>query len=77
MSDCFDHFYDAMESMEQAYLWGEIEPGDSRGPEPKRCNYCHTYLLHWGKTEKGWRLHDSEGALHKCKNGKKIIFKKH
>ena len=32
MSDCFDHAFDAMESREQAKLWGCSEPSFNRDP---------------------------------------------
>ena len=70
MSDTFDHLYDAMESMEQAYLWGEIEPTESSEPNQKRCNYCGTFPLYWGNTQDGWRLFTKSDEKHICKNKK-------
>lgn len=31
------------------------------------CKYCHTYLLRWTQTDKGWRMIDQQGEIHSCK----------
>lgn len=39
------------------------------GGEPrilKVCRNCKVGGLHWVKTEKGWRLHDSNENIHTC-----------
>lgn len=35
------------------------------------CKYCGKAGFQWKETEAGWRLHDEEGELHRCKEYKK------
>jgi hypothetical protein len=41
--------------------------GPSRGPQPKRCKFCHEYPLYWYEPwPHHWRLRRADGAPHKC-----------
>lgn len=37
------------------------------GPAGIGCRYCLAGPLYWGETAKGWRLFESRGKLHECK----------
>lgn len=60
-------------SMEDPWDWDDEywcqydrEPEDQYSL-PKTCKHCGANWLHWGITERGWRLFTEGNKLHVCK----------
>lgn len=47
--------------------FNEEWPGEYYGePTRKVCRYCNLGGLHWGMTDKGWRLFGDDNKQHRC-----------
>jgi hypothetical protein len=42
-----------------------------RSERPVQCKFCKRDFLTWIQTSQGWRLSESDGSLHSCKEYKK------
>ena len=62
MSDCFNHGFQAYQSMED-----NDGSEDSYLKQKLECKYCFETKVHWKLTDKGWRLHNRDGTIHMCK----------
>lgn len=67
MSDCFDHFADACDD----FWFGRTYNGEPDNwiytPKRKTCKFCEQPNLNWKETEHGWRLVNTLGKIHLCK----------
>lgn len=71
MGEMADFFLDQQfDGYDCANEWNDedIDHDFRTGPDPKSCNKCGESDLFWRHTDDGWRLVDTNGLLHQCKN---------
>ena len=61
MSDCFDHAFEAYESLDR----DDWEDSGYSTHKTFTCKHCHMNGLKWKNTSSGWRLFKGE-VLHEC-----------
>lgn len=65
VAELFDAYWDGRDDEPSGYA--------PYSPSFKTCKYCGRENLVWGIADEKWRLHNTDGSLHTCKEYKKEV----